>query len=310
MSVHVVLGKGPIGRTLATHLANTGAEVIVVSRSGAGGAPTIAGVRHVAADVTDADRLTELTTGATTVTCCVNPPYHRWPTEWPPVVDALVTAAARTGAVVVMAGNLYAYGPTHQTMREDTPLDTTESKGVVRAQMWTRLAEAHARGEIRATEVRGSDYLGPGAGAGAHAGDRLLKPLLAGKAIRPIGAADQPHSWTYLPDFARALAVAGATEAAWGSAWHVPSPEPLTFRELADRFAAAAGLPAPRISPMPVGMLRALGVAVPMLRELARTSYQFTAPFIVDSTRSQELFGFAPTPWETVVEETLAAERG
>ena len=32
--------------------------------------------------------------------------------------------------------------------------------------------------------------------------------LLAGRTVRPIGSADQPHSWTYLPDFAAALAAA------------------------------------------------------------------------------------------------------
>lgn len=306
-ATHVVLGKGPIGRTLTDLLAATGENVVVASRSGAPStAPPAPGVRHVAMDVTDADALATLATGARSITCAVNPPYHRWPTTWPPVVDSLLEAGARSGAVVVMVGNLYAYGADHPRMTEDTPLDSTEGKGLARALVWSRLRAAHERGDIRATEIRGSDYVGPGAGRVAHGGDRILDPLLAGRTVRPIGSADQPHTWTYLPDFARALAAAATTEEAWGRAWHVPSPEPLTIRELVDRFADQAGLPHPKVSPLPTGMLRALGAFSPMLREVGAVSYQFAHPFVMDSTRSQEVLGLAPTPWDRITAETLA----
>ena len=216
MSRHVILGKGPIGRTLADQLARAGHDVTVLSRSGAP-APTSGAIRHTALDVADADALAAATEGAEALYNCLNPAYHRWVTDWPPLAHAALHAAEASGAVLVTVGNLYAYGPGTHPMREDSPLASVEAKGVVRATMWREAQAAHDAGLLRATEVRGSDYLGPGSGMNAHAGDRMLAPLLAGRRLRPIGSADQPHSWTYLPDFARALAAAATTPAAWAS---------------------------------------------------------------------------------------------
>lgn len=318
MSRHVILGKGPIGRSLADLLARSGHDVLVLSRSGAparavatvtagGPAPAAGAIRHTALDVADARALAAATEGAEALYTCVNPPYHRWATDWPPLAAAALHAAEASDAVLVTAGNLYGYGPGTVPMREDSPLASVEAKGVVRATMWREAQAAHDAGRVRATEVRGSDYLGPGAGLNAHAGSRMLDPLLAGRRLTPLGSADQPHSWTYLPDFARALAAAATEPRAWGQVWHVPSPEPLTYRELATRFADAAGAPRPRISPMPMWLVGALGPVQPMLREIHRIRYQFTEPFVMDSARSQEVLGLTPTPWATIIAETLAA---
>lgn len=314
MARHVILGKGAVGGTLARHLADAGHEVLVLSRTG--GRPADApwtpgpadGVAWEAVDGTNGVALAAAARGADALYNCVNPAYHRWPTDWPPIAEALLTAAERTGAVLVTTGNLYGYGAGTEHMTEASEQRSTERKGQVRAAMWAEARRRHDAGVLRATEVRGSDYLGPGAQQ-SHAGARMLEPLLAGRTIRPIGSADQPHSWTYLPDFAAALAAAATTEAAWGRPWHAPSPEPLTFRELAQLFATAAGAPEPRIAPLPMAAVRVLGVAVPMLRELAAVGYQFTAPFVLDSTASQAVLGVAPTPWPRIVDETLAAWR-
>lgn len=316
MARHVVLGKGPIGRTLAQHLAAAGHEVHVLSRSGprtgAPGRSVVAGggsVTQHRVDGTDADALARHAHGAAALYNCVNPAYHRWVSDWPPVADALLAAAERTGAVLVVAGNLYSYGAGNEHMHEDDPLATRETKGQVRARMWADALARHDAGALRAVEVRGSDYLGPGAEAHAHVGPRMLAPLLAGRVLRPIGSADQPHTWTYLPDFAAALAAAAALPAAWGRPWHVPSPEPQTYRQVAERFAAAAGAPAPRISPVPLALVRALGVAQPMMREVHAVGYQFTAPFVADDAASRSVLGTSSTPWDDVVTQTLAAYR-
>ncbi|MFS0706051.1 NAD-dependent epimerase/dehydratase family protein [Cellulomonas sp. 179-A 9B4 NHS] len=316
MPRHTVLGKGPIGRTLAQHLADAGHEVHVLSRSGPGTraaarTTTSAGgsVEHHRVDGADADALARHARGSAALYNCVNPAYHRWVTDWPPVADALLTAAERTGAVLVTAANLYVYGAGNHHMHEDDPLATRETKGRVRVRMWQDALARHEAGAVRATEVRGSDYLGPGAEAHAHAGPRMLGPLLAGRTLRPIASADQPHTWAYLPDFAAALATAAVTPAAWGRAWHVPSAEPLTYRALAGRFAAAAGVPVPRVAPVPLPLVRALGVVQPMMRELHAVGYQFAEPFVADDAASRRTLGLAPTDWDTVVTTTLAAYR-
>ena len=314
MGTHVIVGKGPIGSHLAAHLLAEGHDVRVVSRSGApAGTPEQQArpederaVIHVSADASSAPQIAAATRGADVLYNCVNPPYHRWASLWPPMFTALLDAAEAHGAVLVTAGNLYGYAPGSSPMTEDLPLRPVESKGRVRAWMWEEAKARHDAGRVRATEVRASDYIGPLATTTAHAGDRLVRPILTGRPVRPLGSADQPHSWTYLPDLVRAMAVAGVREDAWGRPWMAPTNAPLTVRELATLYAGAAGRPVPRISPLPAAALGTLGLVSPMLREAYRIRYQVTAPFVMDSTRTEHTFGLAPTPWPQIAEETIA----
>ncbi|WP_084965060.1 NAD-dependent epimerase/dehydratase family protein [Thermoactinospora rubra] len=297
MGKHVVVGAGQVGSHLAAKLAAQGHEVVVVTRSGSGPA----GTTRVAADVADQARLTELAEGADALYNCVNPPYHRWLTDWPPMAASFQTAAERTGAVLVILGNLYAYGPVDGPMTEDLPLASDVPKARVRAKIWH---DALASG-IRTVEVRGSDYFGPGATDQGYLGDRFIGPLRAGKTIRTLWPLDVPHSWTYLPDVADALIAAATTERAWGRAWHVPTAEPLTFREMGARMAATLGLPEPRMATLPWPAVRAIGLVSPMIGELRHVRYQFTRPFVLDSTASQEVLGLRPTPMDVALRRTL-----
>ncbi|GEK22938.1 NAD-dependent epimerase/dehydratase family protein [Cellulomonas xylanilytica] len=300
MSRHVIVGKGAIGTTLAHLLADDGADVLVLSRSGG----TSSGrITHRAVDATDVAALTAATRGADVVYNCAAPPYHRWTTDWPPLWSAMLDSAAETGAVLVSVGNLYGYATHGAVMTEETPLDSTERKGRVRAQMWRDAEARHRAGDLRVTEVRAADYFGPLADSQAMAGPRFLDPLLAGKVVRTVVAVDQPHSWTYLPDLARALVAAGRTPEAWGHAWHVPTAEPLTMLELGQRF--AAGHPAPRIRPMPAAAVRALGLVSPLLREVAAVSDHFTQPYVMDTAASSRVLGLVATPWDVAIAGTL-----
>src|SRR5262245_15234430 len=115
-SLHVVVGSGPIGSTVARLLADEGERVRVVTRSGTG--PSHRSIELVAADANDAPRLRELATGAVALYNCVNPQYHRWPVDWPPLAASLLGAAESTGAVLAITGNLYGYGPVDGPMTE------------------------------------------------------------------------------------------------------------------------------------------------------------------------------------------------
>lgn len=306
MSKHIVAGAGQVGRQLAQLLTEQGHEVVVVSRSGTG--PD--GVTKVAADASDEGRLIEITKDADAIYNCVNPPYHRWPQEWPPMAAALLAAAETSGAVLVTTGNLYSYGPVDRPMTEDLPLAGTGVKAQVRARMWTDLLAAHRAGRIRMTELRGSDYFGPGTSDQAHLGSvRFVAPLLAGKRVSFLGNPDLPHSWTYVPDVVRALALAGGDERAWGRAWHVPTAPAISARSVAEKLADLASLPAPRLRSVPKSVVNALGLVVPQLGALRELRYQFERPYLLDSSAFETTFGMRPTPLEEALAETLRRER-
>ncbi|WP_435233087.1 NAD-dependent epimerase/dehydratase family protein [Micromonospora aurantiaca (nom. illeg.)] len=304
MALHVIVGGGPVGTATARLLAERGERVRVVTRRGTG--PEHPAIERVAADAADADRLAALTEGADALHNCANPQYHTWPTDWPPLAAALLTAAERSGAVLATVGNLYGYGPVDAPMTEATPLAATGVKGRVRNRMWADALAAHRAGRARVTEVRGSDYIGLG---GTSLPMMVLPKVLAGQRVFLPVAWDAPHTWTYVGDVARTLVAAATDPRAWGRAWHVPSAPPMSMRALADRAAKRAGAPAPRLTRMPYPVLWLGGLADPFAREMRETAHQFAGPFVMDSTAASETFGIEGTPLDRVVDEMVTGLR-
>lgn len=302
MGQHVVVGAGQVGSHLARTLAEQGHEVVLVSRSGS----AAAGVQGVSADAADRDQLIGLTRGADVLYNCVNPRYDRWLRDWPPMADSMLATAEATGAGYVLLGNLYIYAPPERPMRETDPLAPPSAKAEVRARMWRDALAAHEAGRVRVTEVRGSDYFGPGCRDQSHLGDRCVPRVLAGKPAQFVGDPGQPHSWTYVPDVAKALATAGTDDRAWGRAWHVPTSPPLPQREVVARLCALAGVPNPGVTVLPHWLVRALGTVSPMLGELEAVRYQFVRPFIIDSSDFESTFGIAPTPMDEALTATIS----
>jgi nucleoside-diphosphate-sugar epimerase len=301
--MHVIFGAGPVGSGTARRLAAAGRQVRVVTRSGSG--PE--GVERVAADAADPDAVAKVTAGADVIYNCVNPQsYDTWVKDWPPVAANLLAAAEDTGAVLVTMSNLYGYGPVDHPMREDDPLASTETKGRIRATMWADALAAHRAGRVRATEVRASDFFGPGLTDTSHLGSLVVPRVLDGKTVRVQGSPDRPHTWTYIDDVSRLLAVLGTDERAWGRAWHVPSGPPLTQRQAVAAIARAAGVPAPKVSGSPRWLFRAGGVFSGQMRELAGVHYQWDRPFVMDSSAATDTFGIEPTPQDEAMAATVA----
>ncbi|HYK33012.1 MAG TPA: NAD-dependent epimerase/dehydratase family protein [Streptosporangiaceae bacterium] len=313
---HVVVGAGPIGSGVARTLAERGHQVTVVTRSGSG--PQDVGIELVAADAADAEAIAKIADGAAAIYNCANPPYHKWPTMWPPIARSLLGAAERSGAVLVTISNLYGYGPARASlgvagydaehpMTEATPLAATGKKGKVRAQMWRDALAAHEAGRIKAVEIRASDYVGPG--ANAVLGDRVVPRVLRGQPVSMIGRTDRLHTWSYTDDVVAMAALAGTDSRALGRVWHVPSTEPRTQRQAVDDIARAAGVKPVAVRTVPGAVLYGLGVVSPLMRELRETNYQFSEDFVMDSTAARQAFGLDPTPWDRVLTAVLSSYR-
>jgi len=272
--------------------------VVLASRSGRGGATAV--------DATDADALSRLAEGAVALYNCVNPPdYTQWRAMWPPVAAGLLSAAERSGALLVTAGNLYPYGPTPGgVMREGMPDTAPGKKAKLRAAMTRDAFDLHRAGRIRAVEVRGSDYLGAPIGDNGHV-PRVVPRALQGKNVTVIGSAHQPHTFTDVRDMGRALALVATEESAWGRIWHAPSNPPRTQAEAVNDILAAVGRRPVKVRALPGVALSLLAPFNPVLRELHETLYQFTAPYLMDSSAITAAYGLAPSPWDEVCHRTV-----
>lgn len=301
--LHVIFGAGQIAPLLAQELLARGRRVRMVRRGEPGKLP---GVEWARADATDLAAASGAARGAAVVYDCTNPAhYHRWEELLPPLKRGVREAAARAGARLVVLDCLYMYGrPERAPFDEDAPLNPCSRKGELRAMLARELFEAHARGEVRATSGRASDYFGPNVPT-AVLGEQLAARLAAGKAVRVWGDPDQAHSYSYGPDVARGLAVLGAHPEADGRAWHLPVAWQGTTRGLVEAVAAALGKPG-RISAVPDWLLRALGLVIPVAGAVAEMTYQWKVPYQLDDRRFRAAFGVEPTPADRAVAETAA----
>ena len=300
-TVHVVTGAGPVGSTVAQQLADAGHQVRLLTRSGSG--PDHALIERRRVDVSQPEALTEAFAGAVAVHHCIHGSAYDarvWQAELPRAERAVLEAAGRVGAVVVFPESLYSYGPVDGPMTEDLPRAATGGKLGVRTELLAQ-REASATPTV---SVAASDFYGPMVKM-AHAGERLVPTVLAGRTMRVVGSLDQPHSFTYVPDLAAAMVAAAARPELWNSFLHAPTAPAPTQRRLIELVAAAGGVPVPRMSALPAPVLRALGRVSRDLRELAETSYMFARPFVLDSSASEQRLGLTPTPLETGVKETV-----
>jgi len=300
--MHLVIGAGAIGSTIARRLADAGEPVRVVTRSGSG--PVHDRVERVAADAGDKRSLVRLAEGAVAVYNCANPPYHTWPTDWPPMAEAMLAAAEASGAPLVITGNLYVYGPVDRPMTEDMPLRAPTVKGRVRIKMWEDALAAYHSGRISGvTEVRGSDYLSP-----RYSAIEMMMPgLTTGRTVWLPGNVDNPHTFTYTGDMAAAMIALGRDPRAWGRAWHVPSPPPMTLRQLTEKVAAIGGYAMPKVRAYPKAAIRAAGLFDRRTRGFVEMSYQWERPFILDSTLTGKTFGLTATDVDEAIRASIPA---
>lgn len=305
MSKYLVVGAGSVGGAVATKLAGEGHLVTIVSRSGRG--PTHENVDRVSADAADGVRMSELARGSDAIFNCLNPQYHRWLTDWPPMATALLASAESSGGVLVTLSNLYPYGVPTGPMRPDSPLLATYEKAKVRARMWQDALAAHEAGRIRACEVRASDFLG--AGDQSVLGDRVIPKVLRGRSVQVLGDPGQPHSWTYTGDVAAALIACAQNPVAWGRVWHAPTNPARSARDAVNDIADVAGCERVKVGSIPMPLLRLAGLFNPVIRELPTTLYQFTMPFVIDDQATREELGLEPTPWREALTKVVATYR-
>jgi nucleoside-diphosphate-sugar epimerase len=300
--IHVVFGgSGALGSAVVRELVKRGKRVRAASRSGKAGLPQEAEV--IKADASQPESARQACQGASVVYNCVNVPYNKWPELFPPVLEAIIEGAAAAGAKLVQADNLYMYGPVDGPLTEDLPYRATGRKGKTRARMAERLMAAHEEGKVRVVIGRASDFFGPGVLLSA-AGAQVFGTALQGKKAQVLGKLDVPHTYSFVPDCAKAFVTLGERDEALGGVWHVPNAETVTTRQFLQMIFDEAGR-TPKIQAAPGFLVKVMGLVNPMMREFTEMLYEYEKPFIVDDRKFRSAFGAEVTPLREAVRMTL-----
>lgn len=289
MKKYLVIGAGPVGKRVAAWSESS----LLTSRT----KPTGWQGAWQALDATDAEAMRRMAADFDGVILCAAPPLGRWLSDFEPLVRGTISGLSGSGKTLVFASNLYAYGPQSGVLTESSPELAPGPKGRLRAKLDRLVLDAHGS-SLRTAVVRASSFYGPEVRQSILETDAIVG-MRSGKAVNALASVDQPHSMTYIDDFARALLnVAGCPEA-HGQLWHAPM-QTLTLRELVEAFGQKMGI-APRFRIAPPVLVR----LHPAMRDLRETLYSYQRPFVASDEKYREAFG-GRSSVEEAVAQTLA----
>jgi nucleoside-diphosphate-sugar epimerase len=293
--LQTILGSGgSIGVPLARELTNYTNRVRLVSRN----PKTINETDELyAADLSDPLHVKKAIAGSGIVYVTIGFEYRLkvWQEKWPRFMKAVIDGCLDQNARLVFFDNLYMYALTEiPHMTENSKIDPPSEKGKVRSHIREMILDAVEKKQLNALIARSADFYGPGSANSAF-NIMVANNLAKGKKTQAFGNIDKIHTYTYVPDAAKATALLGNTSDAYNQEWHVPTThELLTNRDWINKLAGMLNKEA-KIQSIPVWMIRMLGLFMPLMKEFPEMLYQYDRDYVFDSTKFEKRFGVKPT---------------
>jgi len=227
-----------------------------------------------------------------------------WQRDWPILMRNVIDACKKHNAKLVFFDNVYPYGFVKGPMTEETPFNPISKKGEVRAKVDMLLLDEIKAKNLDGMIVRAADFYGPNVLLSLpHS--MVTEKLKAGKTAQWLGNAKAIHSFIYTPDAGKSVALLGNTPSAYNQTWHaLTSKEKITGEDYVKIATELANRPY-KIQPLSKGMLKIIGLFVPVLREFGEMMYQYESDYIFDSSKFEKAFNLQATSYRDGIAETL-----
>jgi nucleoside-diphosphate-sugar epimerase len=302
-----ILGaNGTIGKLLAKELLNYTQDIRLVSRN-----PEKVNESDelFPADLTDANMVDKAIEGSDIVYLVVGFDYNlkTWQNNWPKLMKATIESCIRHQAKLVFFDNVYMYDKSAiPNMTEDSPINPSSKKGLVRKEIADMILKAVAEKKISALIARAPDFYGPG-NQNSYLIQVVYNNLIKGKNANWFINANKKHSFIYTPDAAKACALLGNTPDSYNQVWHLPTDDhTLSGQEWLDLFNKEMKTDK-KLSILPMFLIRILGIFMPFMREMPEMMYQYDQDYFFDSTKFQKRFNFTPTSYQAGVKQIVNA---
>jgi nucleoside-diphosphate-sugar epimerase len=302
-----ILGaNGTIGKLLAKELLNYTQDIRLVSRN-----PEKINESDelFPADLTDANMVDKAIEGSDIVYLVVGFDYNlkTWQNNWPKLMKATIESCIRHQAKLVFFDNVYMYDKSAiPHMTEDSPINPSSKKGLVRKEIADMLLKAVAEKKISALIARAPDFYGPG-NQNSYLIQVVYNNLIKGKNANWFINANKKHSFIYTPDAAKACALLGNSPDSYNQVWHLPTDDhTLSGQEWLDLFNREMKTDK-KLSVLPMFLIRILGIFMPFMREMPEMMYQYDQDYFFDSTKFQKRFNFTPTSYQAGVKQIVNA---
>ena len=303
--LHVVLGaNGPVGQAVVQSLVSYGVDIRQLGRQAKSTS------NYVQADLTVMDQMKVAVFNASVVYLCAGVPYSakEWEVQWPLIIETVIEVLRDTHTKLVFFDNVYLYGPKplQPQIKEDHARNPSSKKGKIRLALVERLETEVKQGHLDVVIARSADFFGPYAKTSLFA-DSFIGNMWADKRPNYLGRTGVPHTFAYVPDLGKALALLGLNETKPGETYHLPVYTPKTIEEITAEInlIMKKNLKVNVISKPTHAMLC---LFIPMLRELFEMRYQFDYPYILDDTKFMTKFpAFQQTSFMEALETTIDA---
>lgn len=268
------------------------------------------GIQWMTGDALDAQQVATAAAGCSVIVHAVNPPgYRNWKSLVLPMLRNTINAAEQNGALIVLPGSVYNYGPdAFPLLREDASQMPVTKKGAIRVQMEKDLLAYSQRGG-RVLIVRTGDFFGPQAGNNWFS-QGLIKPGKRPDVINNPGSPGIGHQWAYLPDIAETIAalLARRTELEPFACFHMQGHWDHDGTDMVtaiQRVTASDGGVA-KIQPFPWWFIYMAALFNVTLRELLEMRYLWRQPVRLHNAKLVKFLGAEPhTPLDEAVHMTL-----
>ncbi|GAB4129804.1 MAG: SDR family oxidoreductase [Raineya sp.] len=300
-----ILGAGgAIGTELAKSLRQYTDDIRLVSRNPKKVNPDDELFR---ADLSQKEQVEKAVQGSEIVYLTVGFDYNTklWQKMWVPLIENVIAACQKHNCKLVFFDNVYAIGGDNvKHITEESPISPCSKKGEVRAEVDKRILKAIENNQIKAIIARAPDFF-------SEFKDRSLlmnliyDNLAKGKKAQWFCNAKVVHTTGYAPDLAKGTAILGNTPDAYNQIWNLPTdPERITGEQWINLFAKEMNT-SDKYQVLPGWGMKALGLFVPILKEMYEMRYQYDRDYYFDSSKFNKRFNYTPTDNKTAVKQTI-----
>ncbi|MEZ4923113.1 MAG: NAD-dependent epimerase/dehydratase family protein [Crocinitomicaceae bacterium] len=293
--MQTILGAGgAVGIPLAKELKKFTDEIRLVSRNPKKVNETD---ELYSADLTDLSQIEKAIQGSKVVYVTIGFEYKLsvWENIWPSFVKSVIIACKKYNSKLVFLDNAYMYDKAEISyMTEQARVNAPSKKGKVRQQLSELIMKEVKNKSLTALIARSADFYGPNT-TNSALNIMVATRLYEGKKAQSFGGLNKIHTYTYTPDAGKAMALLGNSEDCYNQIWHLPTTkEKMTNSQWIELIAEELNVKA-KVQTVSRGMVKFLGLFVPIMREFPEMMYQNEQDYVFDSSKFENRFNIAPT---------------
>lgn len=302
MQTVTILGiNGRIGQEVAKAFVDANWRVIGMGR---GNRAKLQGVEFFEGDANFPEQTQSAIADADVVVNALNLPYDKWGKgRAEDNLDKVLQALKGSGKTLMFPGNIYNYGEKQHRLTPDAPQNPYGEKGEIRQRMEKKLLAASENG-LQVVIIRLHDFFVPGGFQTPY--DLMIMQRIKSGVLQYGGDLSVGHGWAYLPDVGRAFVKIAEVRADLPlfKNFHYSGHFATGHQTIA---AVQSALPTQAaVKPVPWGMLKFIGIFVPILREVIKMKYLWDEPHRLEDTELDALLGDNfKTPYSEAVAATV-----